>query len=119
MWERRREIVRAHASNEYDEGMWRSIATGLVVAFITALDVRIVAPPHHLYRGRYFFPEPTTLAIVCSVVTGLGTVVFDYRSRRKAIEVTRRKKLGLCLECGYDMRSTPQRCPECGSAPEK
>ena len=42
-----------------------------------------------------------------------GIVTVTQRSYRRR----RRRRRGVCLACGYDLRATPNQCPECGRIP--
>ena len=42
----------------------------------------------------------------------LGGLYFSFLHGRRH---RRRRKLGLCLKCGYDLRASKKRCPECGT----
>ena len=84
-----------------DPGINRSDARAMLVWFIFDEDradgiLRIVMFPQWLVAG----------------LCGLLPAVRLARRRRRTL----RRRGGLCPACGYDLRATPGRCPECGKA---
>lgn len=48
-------------------------------------------------------------------VTFYGLLTYGAVSAWRAMKRRRRQRRGLCAECGYDLRASPNRCPECGT----
>jgi len=63
-------------------------------------------------RGLHF---PAWSLAVLAAALPIGRVA---TFRRNALR-RRQARDGKCLNCGYDLRSTPERCPECGTISPK
>ncbi len=61
------------------------------------------------FRGLPNMFIPLWIPTLLFAALGLSCRPFHFHRRRK------RKRLGLCIKCGYDLRGLPERCPECGT----
>jgi hypothetical protein len=77
-------------------------------------------PPHHFLgfgwgledavaRGGWEVVVPYWFLVIAFATPPICWLV-------RAIRRSRRPALGFCANCGYDLRATPHRCPECGAA---
>jgi hypothetical protein len=70
-------------------------------------------PVNPWWQWLVYVPHWAALLLFGGLSTPLWTKV------RRSIRAKRRAAAGLCVACGYDIRATAERCPECGAVSEK
>jgi hypothetical protein len=72
------------------------------------------ASSRNYYPGGTFTARevivPCWMALLASALLPAASVVTRKR---------RQRTVGVCYVCGYDLRATPERCPECGAVAER
>ena len=78
--------------------------------------------PRNALGFKYEYPQQINNAtlrgvvVPCWFVLLLSASLPGYRLARR---IRRRHPPGHCPACGYDLRATPERCPECGTIPAR
>jgi hypothetical protein len=91
------------------DGLWPPLhERGIGVRFYLAPHDHISGP---VERSNAFWMKVLVphwlVAMVAAFVSFLATLP-DWRARRRRLK-------GLCVRCGYDLRGSPDQCPECGA----
>jgi len=91
----------------WEEPVWWSVGLLAGVGF---------ASVGSMLNGRLFELPLVSLLFVALISWNL--IMLGLRRRRRQI-ISARFRAFRCLRCGYDLKATPQKCPECGSVGRK
>jgi hypothetical protein len=84
------------------------------IAYLVVLAADVVH--FHVLTG-YWIPFIGFTSIWAALVLSFGWVGGLFNFRRWPLRMPRgpRYRVGRCQHCGYDLRASPKRCPECGT----
>ena len=95
--------------NPYSRTFWNRLGFGMVPGALRSDGSSDGA-------CRYVFSHAHVPYWFVVVVSALPSCLWLARAHARRVRA-RRARLGKCARCGYDLRATPDRCPECGAAP--
>lgn len=91
---------------------------GKLATVITLAGVWLCALPVFAFALRYgSFSRDECLILSVGFVVFSALLPLIYYARFIVPMGDERLRTGMCVRCGYDLRGTPARCPECGDVP--
>jgi hypothetical protein len=123
-WDTRLTPVTSRATDViYIKNLWQRRAPGVTVESNYVVPGGVANPP--IYdRSLEIYVSFWLPAVVAAIPPVIGV----WRRRLKLCQAmdrllqgryATRVGAGLCPGCGYDLRATPDRCPECGTIPAR
>lgn len=100
---------------------WHVVVTLIAAAFLiqasfqlyVAFRLAIVDPPNPVFDHTEILTENVADGVAFLII---GTWLLRYDRRRLRRDGV---AAGHCATCGYDLRATPDRCPECGTTSDR
>ncbi len=104
--------------------MQYNYAPGVQFNYLSPRESLFLSPSPEGFRARYYLWSagaghrsdramigvPHWCVALLTSVAPVVTTIRTFRRKRAAHD-------GCCRQCGYDLRATPTKCPECGSIP--